>query len=78
MYFAFILSQFSFYVLFCLTCFCLFSVFFILFFIQKNFKKKIEKTEKYKNSVCFMYIGTCVPWMAIEFFFSLIFVSLVT
>ena len=29
-------------------------------------KKKIEKSEKYKNSVCFMYIGTCVPWMAIE------------
>ena len=29
-------------------------------------KKKIEKSEKYKNSVCFVYIGTCVPWMAIE------------
>ena len=28
--------------------------------------KKIEKSKKYKNSVCFVYIGTCVPWMAIE------------
>ena len=28
--------------------------------------KKNEKLEKYKNSVCFVYIGTCVPWMAIE------------
>ena len=33
-------------------------------------KKKIEKSEKYKNSVCFVYIGTCVPWMAIETKFS--------
>ena len=28
--------------------------------------KKNEKLEKYKNSVCFVYIGTCVSWMAIE------------
>ena len=40
--------------------FCLFS-----FFIKKN-----EKSEKYKNSVCFVYIGTCVHWMAIETKFS--------
>ena len=32
-------------------------------------KKKIEKSEKYKNSV-FVYIGTCVPWMVIEAKFS--------
>ena len=32
--------------------------------------KKIEKLEKYKNIVCFVYIGTCVPWMAIETKFS--------
>ena len=32
--------------------------------------KKFEKSEKYKNSVCFVYIGTCVPWMAIEIKFS--------
>ena len=42
---------------------------FILFFI-KNKKIKIEKSEKYKNSVCFVYIGTFVPWMAIETKFS--------
>ena len=40
---------------------------FILFFIKI---KKIEKSEKYKNSVCFVYIGTCVPKMAIETKFS--------
>ena len=41
---------------------------FFFFFSYKN--KKIEKSEKYKNSVCSMYIGTCVPWMAIETMFS--------
>ena len=41
---------------------------FILFFIK--IKKKIEKSEKYKNSVCFVYIGTCVPKMATETKFS--------
>ena len=40
---------------------------FILLFIKL---KKIKKSEKYKNRVCFMYIGTCVPWMAIETKFS--------
>ena len=66
--FAFILSQFSFYALFCLTCFCLVIFQFcfgFFFFLYKNLKK-IEKSEKYKNSVCFVYIGTYVPWMAIE------------
>ena len=43
-----------------------FSVLFIYLFIFLNF----EKSEKYKNSVCFVYIGTCVPWMAIETKFS--------
>ena len=28
-----------------------------------------------KNSVCFMYIGTCVPWMAIETKFSKLCIS---
>ena len=69
MCFAFILSQSSFYALPCLTCFCLFLVLFILFWYKKN-KNKIEKSEKYKNSVCFLYIGTYVPWMAIETKFS--------
>ena len=30
----------------------------------------MEKSEKYKNSVCYVYIGTCVPWMAIKTKFS--------
>ena len=37
--------------------------------------KKIEKLEKFKNSVCFVYIGTCVPWMAIETKFSKLCIS---
>ena len=36
---------------------------------------KNEKLEKYKNSVCFVYIGTCVPWMAIEIKFSKLCIS---
>ena len=51
-----------------LTCFCLFVFSFVYFFLYKN--KKIEKSEKFKNSVCFVYIGTYVPWMAIEIKFS--------
>ena len=39
---------------------------FALFCFSYKNKKKIEKLEKYKNSVCFVYIGTCVPWMTIE------------
>ena len=54
----------------------LFSVFGFFFLYKKN--KKLEKLEKYKNSVCFVYIGTCIPWMAIEtkFFKLCIFCSL--
>ena len=36
-----------------------------MFFIKKN-----EKSEKYKNIVYFVYIGTCVPWKTIETKFS--------
>ena len=43
----------------------------VIFFKLKKFKK----SEKYKNNVCFMYIGTCVPWMAIEIKFSKICIS---
>ena len=43
-----------------------FSVFDLFFFFFTKIKKKIEKSEKYKNSVCFVYFGTCVPWMVIE------------
>ena len=60
MCFAFTLSQSGFYTFFCLTCFCLFC------FSYKKFKKKLKNKKKYKNSVCFVYIGTCIPWMAIE------------
>ena len=28
---------------------------------QKQKDKKNEKSEKYKNSVCYVYIRTCVP-----------------
>ena len=44
----------------------------LLYFVLhiKRIKKRIEKSEKYKNSVCFVYIGTCVPWMTIETKFS--------
>ena len=70
-----ILSQSSFYTFLCLTCFCLviFQFCFVLFFHIKIKKKK--KSEKYKNSVCFVYIGTCVPWMAIETKFSKLCIS---
>ena len=56
--------------MFCLTHFRLFVFIFALFCLLEKFKKKIEKLEKYKNSVCFVYISTCVPWMAIETKFS--------
>ena len=35
----------------------------------------MKKLEKYKNSVCFVYIGTCVPLMAIETKFSKLCIS---
>ena len=46
----------------------LFGYFSVLlcFVFDIKIKKKIEKSEKYKNSVCFVYMGTYVPWMAIE------------
>ena len=58
-----VLSQSSYLCFCCLICFCCF-----VFHIK--IKKKIEKSEKYKNSVCFVYIGTCLPWIAIETKFS--------
>ena len=64
------LESVQFYALLCLICFCLFSFqfWFILFFIK--IKLKNWKIKKYKKSVCFVYIVTCVPWMAIETKFS--------
>ena len=61
-----------------LSCFhmvCLFlfgCLVFILFCFQNKNKK--EKSVKYKNSV-FVYIGTCIPWMAIETKFSKLCIS---
>ena len=65
--FALFLSQSSCFTLFNMILFGCFSVLFIYFFSKK---KKIEKSEKYKNSVCFVYFGTSVPWMVIETKFS--------
>ena len=48
---------------------------FLVLFIFVFHIKKIEKLEKYKNSMCYVYIGTCVPWMAIETKFSKICIS---
>ena len=48
----------------------LFVFSFVYFVFNIKIKKKLKKLEKYKNSVCFVYIGTCVPWMAIETKFS--------
>ena len=69
MCFAFILSQSSF------SCFSLFNMFlfvysFVYFVFDIKIKKKIDKLEKFKNSVCYVYIGTCVPWMDTETNFS--------
>ena len=41
------------------------ALFYFVFHIEKNLKKK----KKQKQCV-FVYIGTCVPWMAIETKFS--------
>ena len=55
-------------------CFVLFNMFLFVYFqflFILFWKKKIfETSEKYKNSVCYVYICTCVPWMAIETKFS--------
>ena len=47
----------------------------LYFVVHIKIKIKIEKLEKYKNSVCLVYIGTCVPWMAIETKFSKLCIS---
>ena len=64
-----ILSQSSFYALLCLTCFCLFLVFFFFNFFYIKINKKL-KNQKNTKIMCFVYIGTCVLWMAIEKKFS--------
>ena len=55
-----------------LLCFALLNMFllfifsFVYFVFYIKIKKKFWKIRKYKNSVYFVYIGTCVPWIAIE------------
>ena len=51
-----------------------FNVVYFVFHIKIKIKK-IEKSEKYKNSVYYVYIGTCVPWMTIEIKFSKLCIS---
>ena len=58
------------FMLFHMFFFWLFFSFALFCFIYKKNKKKIEKSKKYKNCICFVYIGTCVPWMAIKTKFS--------
>ena len=62
-----ILSQSSF-----IHCF-FYHVFVCLFFSFVYFVFDIKK--KYKNNVCFVYIGTCVLWMVIETKFSKLCIS---
>ena len=47
---------------------------FIFSFVYYFHIKKIGKYKKYKNSEYFVYIGTCVPWMAIETKFSKLYI----
>ena len=55
------------YVLFNMFLFVCFQFCFILFFIKKNWKRK-----KIQKQCVFVYVCTCVPWMAIEIkFFEL-------
>ena len=53
----------------CIALFNLFLFFFFSVLVYFVFHIKKWKKKKYKNSV-FVYIGTCVPWMAIETKFS--------
>ena len=61
------------FVLFNMFLFCLFSVLFF-FFSYKNLKKN-WKIKKIHKRCLFVYIGTCVPWMAIETTFSKLYIS---
>ena len=62
--------------LFNMFLFAYFQFFFILLFIKikKNNFFFFEKSEKYKNNVCYVYIGNCVPWTAIETKFSKLYI----
>ena len=55
--------------------FMLLHMFLFGYFLVFVFFFLIEKSEKYKNSMCYVYIGTCVAWMAIETKFSKLYIS---
>ena len=57
------------YALFNMFLFVCFSVLLYFVFCKNNFFF-FEKSEKYKNNMCFVYIGTCIHLMAIETKFS--------
>ena len=59
-------------------CSALFNMFFFVFsFVYFVFDIKIIFLKKFKNTkaVCFVYIGTCVSWMAIKIKFSKLCIS---
>ena len=59
-------------------CSALFNMFLFVFsFVYFVFDIKIIFFEKFKNTkaVCFVYIGTCASWMAIEIKFSKLCIS---
>ena len=49
------------------VCFCLVVYFLFCFVFKIKIKRKNKKNTK---TMCFVYIGACVPWMAIETKFS--------
>ena len=56
-----------------IVCLFLFGCLVFILFVFQN--KKSKKKKKHKNSVCYVYIGTCVRWMAIETKFSKLCIS---
>ena len=59
----------------CFTLFNMFLFVYFVFYIKIKIKNWKKLKKKYKNSVCYVYIGTCVPWMAIETKFSKLCIS---
>ena len=48
------------------VCLFLFGCLVSILFIFQTKKRKIRKKKKKKKKSVFVYVGTCVPWMAIE------------
>ena len=63
-------------------CFALFNMFLFVFFFSfticfsKKLKKNYWKIRKIQKQCMFVYIGTCISWMAIETKFSKLWASL--